>query len=111
MKLSEIKGDRCIDVIAEIIDPIATIAQNPAAKELFERRELPEGMEPVEFFMGRLKENLPALLKENKKEFIQILSAIEGTSVKEYSKNLNMAKLIRDVTDLITDTGFTSFLS
>lgn len=111
MKLSDIRGDRCIDVIADIIDPIASIAANPAAKDLFEKRQVPEGMEPTQFFLERLKDNLPKLLKENKKDFVQILASIEGVSVKEYSKNLNMAKLIRDVTDLITDTGFTAFLS
>lgn len=100
-----------MDVIADLIGPIASIASNPATKELFERREVPEGMEPVDFFMERLRDNLPALLKDNRSDFIEILAAVEGTTPEEYSESLNMAKLVRDVTDLITDTGFTAFLS
>ena len=37
MRLSDIKGDRVFDVIADIIDPIANIASDETASALFKR--------------------------------------------------------------------------
>ena len=47
MRLSDIKGERTLDVIAEIIEPIANIAEDEAAAELFRREKPPEGMSMV----------------------------------------------------------------
>lgn len=44
MKLSDIQGDRVFDVIADIIDPIANIAEDEKASAMFQREKLPEGM-------------------------------------------------------------------
>ena len=44
MRLSDIKGDRVFDVIADIIDPIANIAVYETASALVKREKLPEGM-------------------------------------------------------------------
>ena len=38
MKLSKIKGERVFDVIADIIDPIANIAEDKVAAALFQRQ-------------------------------------------------------------------------
>ena len=40
MKLSDIKGERTLDVIAEIIDPVANIAEDKAASDLFQKKNL-----------------------------------------------------------------------
>ena len=37
MKLSDVKGERTIEVIAEIIDPIANIAEDEEASAMFKR--------------------------------------------------------------------------
>lgn len=44
MKLSDIKGDRTLEVIAEIIDPIANIVEDDTASAMFRREKLPEGV-------------------------------------------------------------------
>ena len=49
MRLSDIQGERVFDVIADIIDPIANIAEDNAASALFKREKLPEGMTAKEF--------------------------------------------------------------
>ena len=41
MKLSDIQGDRVFDVIADIIDPIANIAEDEKASAMFRREKLP----------------------------------------------------------------------
>lgn len=106
MRLSDIKGDRTLEVIAEIIDPIANIAEDEAASAMFKREKLPEGMTANKFLMKRARKSLPVLLKGHKADIIAILSAIEGISTEEYSGTLNLVKLTKDCIDLLTDEVF-----
>ena len=111
MKLSDVRGDRTLDVIADLIDPIAEIASDEEAVELFRREKVPEGVEPRDFFVRRARKAVPALLKGHKRQMIQILATIEGTDPAEYSESLNLAKLLRDLVELLTDEEFVAFLS
>lgn len=111
MRLSDVKGDRTIDVIADVIDPIASIAGDEDAKELFSKKPLPEGLTPKQFLLKRVKAHLPGILKTHKEDFIAILAAIEGVSPDEYADGLNLVKLIRDCTALLTDEVFISFFT
>ena len=106
MRLSDIKGDRTLEVIAEIIDPIANIAEDAEASAMFRREKLPDGMTAKEFLMKRVRKSLPVLLKGHKADIIAILSAIEGVSAEEYAGALNLVKLVKDCTDLLTDEAF-----
>lgn len=112
MKLSDIQGDRVFDVIADIIDPIANIAEDEKASAMFQREKLPEGMTGKQFAMQRARKALPALLKGHKADIIAILAAIEGVSADAYKGALNLVKLTRDTVELLTDDAFTAlFLS
>ena len=91
MKLSDIHGERVFDVIADIIDPIANIAEDEKASAMFRREKIPEGMTAKEFAMQRARKALPA---------------IEGVSAEAYKGTLNLAKLMRDATELLTDEAF-----
>ena len=106
MRLSDIKGDRTLDVIAEIIDPIANIADDEEASAMFKREKIPDGMTAKKFLMKRVRKSLPALLKGHKADIIAILSAIEGVNAEEYAGALNLVKLVKDCTDLLTDEAF-----
>ena len=55
MKLSDVKGDRVFDVIADIIDPIANIAEDEKASAMFRREKLPEGMTEKQFVTQRAR--------------------------------------------------------
>lgn len=107
MRLSDVKGERVFDVIADIIDPIANIAEDDAAAALFKREQLPEGASPKKFLLDRARKSAPKLLKKHKKDLIAILSTIEGTTPESYAGVLSFAKLLRDVTELLTDEAFT----
>lgn len=112
MRLSDIQGERVFDVIADIIDPIANIAEDDAASALFKREKLPEGMTAKEFMTQRARKALPALLKGHKGDIIAILASIEGVSAESYKGALNLVKLMQDTTELLTDDAFTAlFLS
>ena len=109
MKLSDVKGDRCIEVVADLIEPIARIAEDDRAMELFAPQKLPEGTTPAKFMASRLRRGLPALLKGHKDDFIEILATIEGVTPEEYAANLDLSKLLSDATELLTDRESISF--
>lgn len=111
MKLSDIKGDRVLDVIADIIDPIANIVQDKDVAAMFERKAVPEGMDARGFFAGRMRKGLPILLKGHKADIIAIMAAIEGVTPGQYVESLDFPKLFTDVMELVTDDAFLDFLS
>ena len=112
MKLSDIQGERVFDVIADIIDPIANIAEDEQASAMFRREKLPEGMTVKQFATQRARKALPALLKGHKDDIIAIRAAIDGLSTDAYKGALNLVKLMRDAAELLTDDAFTElFLS
>ena len=108
MRLSDIKGERTLDVIADIIDPIANIAEDEAASNLFRKEKLPDGMTPKKFLLQRARKAVPALLKGHRGDIISILSTIEGTTKEEYTASLNLVKLTKDAIDLVSDEAFTT---
>lgn len=111
MKLSDIKGDRVLDVIADIIDPIANMVQDKDVAAMFKCEAVPDGMEARDFFAKRMCKGLPVLLKGHKSDIIAILATIEGVAPEQYAASLNLAKLFTDVMELLTDDAFVNFLS
>lgn len=111
MKLSDIKGDRVLDVIADIIDPIANMVQDKDVAAMFERKAVPEGMNAHDFFAERMRKGLPVLLKGHKADIIAIMAAIEGVTPEQYAASLDFPKLFTDVMELVTDNEFLNFLS
>ena len=106
MRLSDIKGDRVFDVIADIIEPIANIGSDERASALFKREKLPEGMTAKSFLLKRARKAVPALLKGHKSDIITVLSTIEGVSADDYRASLTLAKLMKDTAELMTDEAF-----
>lgn len=111
MKLSDIKGDRTLDVIADLIEPIAEIAEDKEAVAFFKPQKPKDGQTPAEAFAQRVRKAAPVLLKGHKREIITILSVIKGVPESEYSEQLTLAQLIGDVVELLTDEVFISFLA
>lgn len=111
MKLSDIKGDRVLDVIADIIDPIANMVQDKDVAAMFKREAVPDGMEASDFFAKRMCKGLPVLLKSHKADIIAIMAAIEGVTPEQYAASLDFPKLFTDVMELVTDDAFLNFLS
>ena len=111
MKLSDIKGDRVLDVIADIIDPIANVVQDKDVAAMFKREAVPEGMDARDFFAKRMCKGLPVLFKGHKADIIAIMAAIEGVTPEQYAASLDFPKLFTDVMELVTDNAFFDFLS
>ena len=111
MKLSDVKGKRTLEVIADLIAPVASIAQDKEATEMFVRREVPDGMTAEQFVVERLKKAVPALLKGHQDELILIMATIGNTTVEEYESQMNLMTVTKDVFELFTDSEFMAFLS
>jgi len=109
MTLSDVKGERVFDVIADIIDPITSIALDKEAKKFFERKPAPEGVEPWDFFLQQLRDSLPTLIKSHKHDICKIIATIKGVSVKKYVSEMTLPSLLADLTGLLTDQEFRSF--
>lgn len=106
MRLSDVKGDRVLDVVADIIEPIANIAEDEKAAALFKREVRPDGETANSYAIKRLKKGVPPLIRGHKEDIIAIMAAIEGVTPKEYAAGLDLLRLIKDFTELITDQTF-----
>ena len=109
MKLSDIKGEACLDVLADITGPIIALAQDEEVKALFSGKGCPEGESPYEYASKCVKDGLPKLVKSHKAEVIQVLAALDGKTPEEYADGLTLAKLMADLVELLTDEDFGSF--
>lgn len=110
MKLSDIKGERVFDVIADIIEPVTNIAQDKEIT-LFKRETPPEGMTARVFAIKKISKNAPLLLKRHKGDISTVLAVIKGQTVEEYVDGLNMATLSIDLLELLNDREFVSFFT
>lgn len=111
MRLSDIRGDRTLDVIADIINPIANIAEDKEAEELFKVEKLPEGTNPRKYIIQRVKRHFPVLLKRHKEDVVSILSTINGVDPEQYVMDMNLSKLFKDCVELLTDEAFETFFT
>lgn len=106
MKLSEIKGERAIEVIADLIEPIATIASGEDIKKIFPIKP-EEGETPAEAAMRALKSKIPTIVKSNKKEIAEILGVLEEKDPEE----LSIAQIMKGLSDMISDKAFIQLFS
>lgn len=111
MGLADIKGEKCFDVFADMLEPMLNIASDEEAMQYFKVQELPEGADAKEFAMQRTKELLPIVLKKHKDDLIAILAAFNGMTPKQYLKDLTVPALFKSVNDLVTDPVFRAFLA
>lgn len=111
MRLSDIRGERVFDVIADIIEPACSIAMDPKASELFRRGGCPEGVDPHEYALRKVRESVPPLMRDHRDDMVAILSSIEGTDPDEYVRDLTMPALIKGVYEMLTDEDLLGFLT
>lgn len=110
MKLSEVKGERTLDVLADLIEPVTIIAQDEAFKELMKKKQPPEGVSSRDFFMQRISKALPKLLRTRKAEIIQVLATVKGIDPEKYAESVTLASIFTDVIELLTDEELLAFL-
>lgn len=90
MKLSEVKGEDTLEVLADIIDPIAMISADEKVKEL-RKSGVPK--------LVLVKH----LLKEHKKEIVEILATINRKPIEEFKEDLTIETLVVMLLELAND--------
>lgn len=111
MKLSEIKGERTLEVIAELIDPIANIAEDENASLLFKKTK-GDSKDKKKDLLKKIRKSVPSIVKNHKDDIISIFSTLSGKTKEEYTNKLDLLSLIKDFTELVTDDCFiTLFIS
>lgn len=105
MKLSDIKGERTLEVVADIIEPLTCIATDE------EVRAALSGCNDKTKAVKGISKVAATIAKKHSNEAIEILAAIEGVDPEEYAASLSLGKLIRDILDLMSDEEFLGFLS
>ena len=111
MRLSDIRGERVLDVIADIAAPTINIASDEDAAAFFKAQPPKEGQTREEAFAERMKVAAPALMKTHRDDFVAILAALDGVTVEEYVEGMTLGSVLVDVFELLTDEAFEDFLS
>ena len=107
MKLSELKGERAVEVLADLIAPIANIVDDQKNLQLF-RFEKREGETDREAGLRDFKEKIPNLLKTHKQDVLAILCAVNGAN----PEDMSLTDIVEGVVELANDKDFQSlFLS
>lgn len=88
MRLSEIKGENAIDVIADLLDPLTEILADPEIKKVAQSNE------PI---LTKAK----VILKRQKKAVIEVLAIVNQTPLEEF--NPSLLELPVMLVDLIND--------
>lgn len=106
MKLSELKGERAVEVIADVIAPITNIALDDKL-QLFSA-EKQEGETKREAAVRDFKVKIPNLLKTHKADILAILCVINDVK----ADDLSVVDIIGGIMELLQDQDFVSlFLS
>lgn len=101
MKLSEITGDRAVEVIADLIAPIVNLAQdwsNMKVSDDFRK----ENESDNEVAIRAFKDKIPEILKNHKEDVLSILCALNDKKKDE----LSVVDILNGAIDLTNDMEF-----
>lgn len=87
-KLSEIKGEEALDVLAEILEPIVTIANDDEVRAGFETN---------------IAKCVAVALKKYKKEILQIFASVNGKSVEETCEEIDILSLPTYIIEILNE--------
>jgi hypothetical protein len=112
MKLSEIKGERFFEVMADLLPPVMEIASDPEAIKAFTGEKLPDEDNKA-YTLRRVKESFPYLMRTHSRQLLAILEALEGRDLSQASALEIMVLFTnmlndREVNDLFTSAGQTN---
>lgn len=98
MKLSEYKGEKALDVFADLIEPFAAIASDK------------EVMNHVRSGKPTIKLIKP-LLKNHKREVIEIMAILDGEDPANYSEKVNVFTLPKKLLEILNDPDLKSLFT
>lgn len=87
MKLSDVKGEKALDMLADLIEPVAEIASD---KDVVRRLRA-----------GKKAKAVSTAIKNHKKAVMQVLAVLDGVPVDEYE--CNILSLPKKLLDIVND--------
>ena len=100
MKLSEIKGEKALDVIEAIAGPVASIVTDKQMKGMLDGKDVAKRADKVACF----------ILKNHRADAVKILAALSLKEPDEYLSSVTLPKLLGDVYEVLTDEELLAFL-
>lgn len=101
MKLSDVKGERSADVVADVIAFVCALGSEEEINALLTPRK-GEKVNNAEF----ARSFFPVVFKKYKKELYEVLGSIEGCGAKAYAAKADPATLFNDFAGLLSDPMF-----
>lgn len=96
MKLSEIKNEAALDILADILEPACSILADPEVKEAFT-----ESKQPLTI--------CKTIIKGHKKEIIEILARLDGAEPSSYE--ISIITLPARIIELLNDETLIDFFT
>lgn len=97
MKLSDIKGEKALDMVADLIEPISEIMADEKVKKIYS---------------GQPKLKLAQyIIKNHKKSIIEILAILNEEKPEEYVKKITLTTLPIIIIDLLNDEELLNLFS
>lgn len=91
MRLSDYKGEEALDVLADIIEPVTLILGDKEIQELAKEHK------------GPLIKFVKPMIKNHKREVLEILARLENEPVEKYKEKVNILTLPTAILELIND--------
>lgn len=98
MRLSEYKGEQALDMLADLIEPVATIMADPEIERLAR-----SGQPQVKIIK-------PAI-KNHKKEVIEILAILDCADPSDYASKVNLFTLPAKLLEILNDPDLMSLFT
>lgn len=98
MKLSDYKGEAAIDLLADIMEPMAIILADKEIQELYNAKDEKGNrirVAPIKY--------VKPMLKNHKTEVLEILARVENIPVDEYREQCNVMTLPMQILEFIND--------
>lgn len=98
MKLSDIKGEKAIDICADLLEPVTRMMADSKFQNIYYGKEKKEDGNPY----NKL-DVVRYMLKEHKKSIIEILAILNDVEYEEYVKEVNVLTLPATLLEILND--------
>lgn len=95
MKLSEVKGEKALDMFADLIEPVTEIIDDKEISEILKRRDKNAGIKAT---LGKAASKA---IKNHKKAVIRILATLDDVPVEKYE--CTIMSLPKKLLDILND--------
>lgn len=89
MKLSEVKGEKALEMFADLIEPVAEIMGDKKVSSVL--RE------------GKKAKAISIAIKNHKYAVMQIMAILDDKDIKEFEKECNIMSLPKKLLDIVND--------